>query len=180
MNWLFFFFFFFILKLYILMNPSNSMKVYGLIAHFKYPILFFFSSSLKGNIFETLSIRYRKISMPCLRKRMKETWDAAFFSNIGGEFVCLQQDFCFMSFCCFFIAVLVTFRGPDLIKCQKIQEKIECFGSNQLHIMLEDRRYSWKHLLLIRGQKLNFPLILDLNIDFQYLIIKKTHFHMYF
>ena len=35
-------FFFFILKLYILMNPSNSMKVYGLIALFKYPILFFF------------------------------------------------------------------------------------------------------------------------------------------
>ena len=25
------------------MNPSNSMKVYGLIALFKYPILFFFS-----------------------------------------------------------------------------------------------------------------------------------------
>ena len=121
------------------MNLSNSMKVYGLIAHFKYPFCFFFFF-LKGNIFETLSIRYGKISMPGLRKRMKETWDAAFFSNIGGEFVCLQQDFCFMSFCWFFIAVLVTFRGPDLIKCQKIQEKIECFGSDHLHIMLEDRR----------------------------------------
>lgn len=53
------------------MNPSNSMKVYGLIALFKYPILFFFF--LEGNIFGTLSIYYRKISMPGLRKRMKET-----------------------------------------------------------------------------------------------------------
>ena len=33
---------------------------------------------------------------------------------------------------------------------------------------------SWEHLLL-RGQELDFPLILDFNIDFQYLIIRKKH-----
>lgn len=56
------------------------------------------------------------------------------------ESVSFQETLCFMSFCCFFIVVLVTFRGPDLIKCQNIKEKVELFGSDQLKITLGDRR----------------------------------------
>lgn len=61
-------------------------------------------------------------------------------------FVFIQQDFCFMRFCCVFIAGLVTFSGPNLIKWQNIKEKIELLGSNQLHIIVGDSR------LMLRGK----------------------------
>lgn len=65
------------------------------------------------------------------------------------EFVSLQQTLCFMSFCCFFIVVLVTFRGPD--KCEDIKEKIDLFGLNQIANYVRRLETSPKRLVL-RGK----------------------------
>lgn len=88
-----------------------------------------------------------------------------------------QQNFCFMSFCCF-IVVLVTFRGPDLIKCQNIKEEIELFGSNQLQIMLGDSRLPQSASCKVAGA--GFSLIPDFNISFQYLIVERGGFPLSF
>jgi len=80
-----------------------------------------------------------------------------------------------MSFRCFFIVVLVTFRGPDVIKCQNIKEKIELFGSSQLRIMLGDRRLH-ENASCEGAGTVGFPLIPDFNITFQYLIVKSLGF----
>ena len=77
------------------MNPSNSLKVYGLTAHFKFPILVFFFFSLKGNIFETLSIHYGKISMPGLKKENERNMRCCLSLKYWSEVCMLEAGFLF-------------------------------------------------------------------------------------
>ena len=68
----------------------------------------------------------------------------------------LSAGFLLHEFCCFFVVVFVTFRGPAPIKGQNIQGKIEPFGSNQLHIVFEDGRLHGNALCQGAGAAFSF------------------------
>ena len=113
--------------------------------------------------------------MPGLKKRMKETWDAVFLSNIGVLKYCmLEAGFLFHEFLLLLHCSISYFQRTWSYKMPKDPGKNWMLWLKSIAYYVRRQQTSWERLLL-RGQEVDFPLILDFNIDFQYLIIRKKH-----
>ena len=156
------------------MNPSNSMKVYGLIAHFKYPILFFFFF-LKGKYFwnTKYSLWENKHARP--KKENERNMRCCLFLKHWRGVCVLAAGFLFHEFLLVLYCSISYFQRTWSYKMPKDPGENWMLWLRSIAYYVRRQKTSWKHLLL-RGQTLNFPLILDFNIDFQYLIIKKNTF----